>query len=302
MPGISVYLALTGTTVFWGFSFIGTKLALQSFSPFTLMFLRFSLASVFFLVIFLYKGFPRFTRKQHLKLFLLSFFEPGLYFTFETYGLRLTTASKAALIIALVPVAVAVLSRIALKEKLSARSIAGIVLSIFGIAVLVFGGREDILGSDSSILGDLLIFGAVVSVAFYMILVRDLGKEASSFGITGYQIFYGAFFFAPFFLLNPRPVGPVLPGSVGAVLFLASFATIGGFLCYNYALSKVSASRAAIFINGIPVVTAAGAWVILGERLGPVQFLGAAVVILAVTLTNTASRKIAEESEPNLVG
>jgi drug/metabolite transporter (DMT)-like permease len=135
-----------------------------------------------------------------------------------------------------------------------------------------------------------------------MILVRDLGKEVSSFGITGFQIFYGTLFFAPFFLLNPRPIGPVLPSSVGAVLFLASFATIGGFLCYNYALSKVSASRAAIFINGIPVVTAAGAWVILGERLGPVQLLGAAMVVLAVTLTNTASQKIAEESEPNLVG
>jgi drug/metabolite transporter (DMT)-like permease len=293
---------LTGTTFFWGFSFIGTKLALLSFAPFTLMFLRFAFASVFFLAIFFYKGFPRFTPRQHFKLFLLSFFEPGLYFTFETYGLRLTTASKASLIIALVPVVVAVFSRIALKEKLSGRSIAGIVLSILGIAVLVAGGRETALGKDASILGDLLIFGAVVAVGFYMILVRDLGKEVSSFGITGFQIFYGTLFFAPFFLLNPRPIGPVLPSSVGAVLFLASFATIGGFLCYNYALSKVSASRAAIFINGIPVVTAAGAWVILGERLGPVQLLGAAMVVLAVTLTNTASQKIAEESEPNLVG
>lgn len=272
---------------FWGLSFVGTKLALLSFSPFANVFLRFALASVFFLALFAVKGFPRLTSRQHLKLFFLSLFEPGLYFVFESYGIKLTSASEASLIIALVPVAVAVLSRIILKERLSARGFVGIGLSLIGVAVLVLGGGAE-LAFDSSLLGDLLVLGAVVTAAAYMILARDLGAQLSSFEITGFQTFYGALFFAPLFLLgvDGGPVRAILPESVAAVVFLAAGATIGGFLCYNWALSKVLASKAAIFINGIPVVTAIGAWILLGERLTPMQLAGAGLVMFAVWLTS----------------
>jgi drug/metabolite transporter (DMT)-like permease len=61
---------------------------------------------------------------------------------------------------------------------------------------------------------------------------------------------------------------------------------IGAFLCYNYALSKLPATRAAIFINGIPVVTAIAAWLLLGEKLTLIQVGGGALVLFAVGLTN----------------
>jgi drug/metabolite transporter (DMT)-like permease len=288
MSTLPVYAALGATMFFWGLSFVGTKLALLSFSPFANIFLRFGLASVFFLVLFVLRGFPRFSARQHFKLFLLSVFEPGLYFLFESYGIKLTSASKASLIIALVPVAVALLSRVFLKERLTARAGVGIGLSLVGVAVLVLGGGT-VLAFDSSLLGDLLVLGAVITAAAYMILARDLGVQASPVGITGFQTFYGALFFAPFFLFGvdsgaPRPI---LPESLAALIFLAGGATIGGFLCYNWALSKVLASKAAIFLNGIPVVTAIGAWLLLGERLTPMQLAGATLVMAAVWLTSS---------------
>jgi len=66
---------------------------------------------------------------------------------------------------------------------------------------------------------------------------------------------------------------------VEALLYLTIFATIGAFLCYNYALTKIPAFRAAVFINGIPVVTALGAWILLGESLTVVQAAGGVLVI-----------------------
>ncbi len=301
MPGVTVHLALLATTLLWGLSFVGTKLALLSFAPFTLMFFRFALASVFFLLLFAVKGFPRISKKGHFKLLSLSFFHPVLYFISETYGLRLTSASEGSLIIALVPVAVAALSRIFLGERLRARALAGIALSIVGIGVLVLGGGRDAGASGSSLLGNMLILGAVVSAAVYIVLARDLTQEVPSWGITGFQVFYGTAFFGLLYLLGPKSAAPVLPASIGAVIFLAIGATIGAFLSYNYALSKVSATNAAVFINGIPVVTAVGAWIILGERLSAVQLLGAALVILAVSITSSSSERIAGESEPALM-
>ncbi|MEA3470204.1 MAG: DMT family transporter, partial [Thermodesulfobacteriota bacterium] len=100
------YLALMGAVIFWGLSFVATKMALASIPTFTLIFARFSLSALFFLLLILRNGLPRFSKKDHVFLFLLSFFEPGLYFIFETLGLQYTTAPKASLIIATIPVAV----------------------------------------------------------------------------------------------------------------------------------------------------------------------------------------------------
>jgi drug/metabolite transporter (DMT)-like permease len=71
-----------------------------------------------------------------------------------------------------------------------------------------------------------------------------------------------------------------------AAIYLTVFATVGAFLCYNFALSQVPASRAAVFVNGIPVVTAIGAWVLLDERLTVIQTGGGGLVLVAVFLTN----------------
>jgi len=295
------YIALPATMLLWGLSFVGTKLALLSFPPFTLMFFRFALASVFFLLLFLVKGFPRVSGKGHLKLLSLSIFEPILYFVFETWGLSLTSASESSLIIALVPVAVAALARIFLGERLSARALLGIGLSILGVGVLVFGGEGGAGNGGHSLKGNLLILGAVFSAAVYMVLARDLARDVPSWGITGFQIFYGALFFAPFHFLGPKSAAPVQTSSVGALIYLAAGATVGGFLSYNYALSKVSATKASIFINGIPVVTALGAWAILGERLTTPQLLGAALVIAAVSITGSSPEIMAEKAGPGFV-
>ena len=287
MNQIKVYAALLATTFLWGVSFIGTKVALTSFTPFSLIFFRFSIASFFFLLYFLWKGLPHLTKGQHMRLALLSLFEPVLYFLFETFGLQRTTAAEASLIIALIPAFVLLLSRLFLKESLSGISQFGIGLSILGIILLILGknGIEGNIGS--SIGGNLLIFGAVVSCACYTLLSRRLTQEVSSVLITAYQFFYGTAFFFPLFLLFPKVYGEGIGSSaLGALLFLAFGATIGAFLLYNYALSKVKAATASVFINGIPVVTAFTGWIVLGETLKGLQLLGALVVVIGVSLTS----------------
>jgi drug/metabolite transporter (DMT)-like permease len=282
------YLALIGAVLFWGLSFVGTKVALRFFPPFTLVFLRFGAASFFFLVFFLRRGLPSFTRGQKWKLLLIALLEPGLYFACETMGLQLTSASKASLIIALIPIAVMILARIFLGEDISIRNGVSIALSFAGIAVLVTGDPEFTLQLGGALLGDLLILGAVIIAAFYTILVRDLGKTHSALVITSVQTFFGTLFFAPFFFLELRtvPWAALGPRPIMALIYLILFATILAFLCYNHALTRIPASRVAVFINGIPVVTTLAAWPVLGERLGPVQLLGGGLVLFGVYLAN----------------
>ena len=102
------------------------------------------------------------------------------------------------------------------------------------------------------------------------------------------QIIYGAVFFAPLFLWElPSIDWAAISGrSTAALVYLAFFATLAAFLCNNYALSRIPASQASVFINGIPVVTVLSAWFLLGEVLTGLQLAGGALVLLAVFLTN----------------
>jgi drug/metabolite transporter (DMT)-like permease len=192
------------------------------------------------------------------------------------------------LIIATVPVAVTFLSAVILNERTGAAGFLGIVVSLAGIAVLVAGDPAFKFSLGGPLLGDLLVFGAVISAALYMVFARDVGREHSSLEITGVQTIYGGLFFAPAFLLELPSIqwGTVTGRSLIAVLYLTVFATIIAFLCWNHALTRLPAAKAAVAINGVPVVTAFGAWLFIGETLTPLQMSGGLLVLAGVFLTN----------------
>jgi drug/metabolite transporter (DMT)-like permease len=294
------YFALTSAMVFWGLSFVATKIALESLPTFTLVFARFALGSCLFLLLMVRYGLPRFTWRVHGKVLLTAIFEPGLYFIFETIGLQHTTAPKAALIIALIPIVVIFLAFLFLGERSRPWSLVGVIMSLVGIGVLVGGDPQFRWALGDQLLGDLLIFGAVVSAALYIVCARDLARTHSALEITSMQTLYGALFYlVPFLLELPKTQWSTVSGrSLGALAYLTVFATFGAFLCYNYGLTKIPASKASVFINGIPVVTALGAWLLLGENLTMVQATGGLLVLLGVYLANLPG----SQTEPHHFG
>ena len=291
---MKTYAALVATMVFWGLSFVATKVALESVPTFTLVFARFSLAALIFLFLRQGRKWPSFNRKDHVKMVLLALFEPGLYFIFETIGLQHTSAPKTALIIATIPVVVLVLSALMLGERAGRASVTGIILSFGGIVLLVVGDPKFGWNLEGSLIGDLLIGGAVISASLYMVFARDLGRSYSSVEITFVQIVYGAVFFClPFIWEVPSLAWSAITlRSSVAVIYLTVFATVGAFLCYNFALSRVSVSKAAVFVNGIPVITAIGAWILLDEQLTAIQAGGGMLVLMAVFITNLPTIRI----------
>ena len=284
---VVTYLALAIAVLFWGLSFVATKIALQSFTPFCLIFFRFFAASIFFTLLLWRTGFPPLTGKTLKSLFLLTLMQPGLYFLFETTGLQYTSATKTSLIIATIPIVVLVLSAWYLHERLRPHNILGIVLSLIGVALLVFGGAIQ-TEAGGTLLGDMLISGAVLAASIYMIMTRRLGESLTSLQITGMQIIFGALLFFPAFLwdLPELQWQAVSDESLVALVVLTIFATIIAFLCYNYALTRIPAAQAAVCINGIPLVTACGAWLLLGETLSLLQLAGGGLVLGAVLLAN----------------
>jgi len=294
---VKTYGAVLLAMVLWGFSFVSTKIILTSFPVFTYIAIRFSLASVVFLLLLKKRGFPKLGKKTHFRLVLIAAFEPFLYFIFESLGLSITTASKASLLIAVIPMVVLIFARIMIGEKITPKNLTGIILSFGGIFLLVSGGEDfswSFGESGGTFLGDLLIMGSVVTASLYIVLTRELTQRVSSFHITAFQVLYATLFFLPLIFIDVFTMDwrGISYQSLGGLMFNVFGSTIGAFLLYNFALTKLSASRSSLFINGIPIVTAAAAWFILGERLTLVQFAGGALVILSVTLTNVSRRNV----------
>jgi drug/metabolite transporter (DMT)-like permease len=172
---------------------------------------------------------------------------------------------------------------------------------LIGIGILIVGDPNFSWQWGGSLLGDLLIIGAVVTAALYMVCARNLGKGHAAIEITAFQMIYGALMYAPvFFWELPTVRWSAISGrSAAALIYLTLFATCAAFLFYNYALTKLPAGKAAVFINGIPVVTAVAAWLLLDETLTLMQLCGGLLVLTAVCITNLSGLRAPRSPAPD---
>lgn len=290
-PPASAYAALAGTTVAFGLSFVATKTGLSGFEPLLLALLRFTLAGgILWLAWRAFGARERATRAELARLAVLGLVSLTVYFAFENLGIARTSASEAAILMAGVPIFVVILNRFTLREHNTGRQWAGVAVSFAGIVALVRLGSGQ---GDSSMAGNLLVLVACVAAAAYTLLARHMLVKRSALYVTAFQNLFGALFMLPLALGEALIMGVRTPTgtSLGALAYLTGVCSVLGYLLLNYALGFVEASKASVFLNLIPVVGVAGAYVLLGERFGPVQVAASAVVVLGVWLTNSGGQK-----------
>ena len=286
-PPSSAYAAALGMTVAFGLSFVATKYALRGFQPMLVALLRFTIAGVLLWVVWrLRPKRERVTRHELARLAALGFVSLTMYFAFETNGIARTSASKAALIIATIPIFVAVLAALVLGERAGPRRWVGITVSFAGVAALVLLGGGD---GGGSLTGDLLVLAAALTAAVYNLMARRLLLTRSALYVTAFQNLFGALFMVPIAGVEAILVGAREPtGEAGlGVLYLAIFSSTLAYLLLNYAFRFLEASRVAVFVNLIPVVGVAAAYVLLGERFTAGQAAAAVVVVTGVWVANT---------------
>ena len=278
-------LALLGAMIIWASSFIAMKIAVSGFSPIAVVFGRMIIASVLFLV--LWKNFRHLNveRKDWKQLLFMALCEPCLYFIFEAYALKYTSATQAGMIVATLPVFVAIAAFFVLKERLALRVWAGFFIAGLGVVLLSWGATST-ENAPNPLLGNTLEVLAMVSATGYMITAKNLSNRYSPLFITALQAWVGAIFFLPLLAFTPGAFPEVFPmDATIAVLYLASAVTMGAYGLYNYGLSKVSAGQSSAFANLIPVFTMLMGFLFLGDRLTPLQYIASGLVLGGVIIT-----------------
>lgn len=283
-----IYTFVVISMVCWSFSFIWTKIALNSFPPLTLISLRLSLASV------LLFAFLKITRKltkmkwKDLKLFLLlAFFEPFLYYVGETYGLTMVKPTLAAIIIATIPVFAPFFAFIFLKERFTMINILGIAVSLAGVYMIVNRSSDS---SATSFMGVALLFVAVLSAIIYGLILRKIPQRYSATNIIMYQSLLGLLFFVPAVLIvdvRNYPLYTIQTDSIQALFMLTVFASVIAFVLFAKVVRTIGITKSQVFTNLIPVFTALFSWVLFKEIMNIEQWFGVFIVILGVFISQS---------------
>lgn len=297
-PRLGLFIAV----LLWGSSFIALKIAFSAYDPMVVIFGRMFIASIGFLLARRWWGKIEYRSGDWKPLLLLAFFEPCLYFIFEASALVYTTASQAGMIVAVLPLMVAVAARFLLQEKLSKNTLAGCALATAGAFLLSTAARPT-ASAPNPALGNFLEFLAMASAVGYIILARRLTRRYPPFFLTAVQGFVGAIFFFPIIFLPPTSLPQTLdPVGVWATVYLGLFVTIGAYGLHNYGVSKIPASQASVFINLIPVVTVILGWLMLGETFTSQQWMASALVLIGVLWSQNFWRRSRKASKTSSAG
>lgn len=272
--------------LFWGMSFVWSKIALDYYDPITILLLRLILSSgLLFLGLKLFGRLKKFEKKDW-KLFLLSaLFNPFLYFLGENYGLKFSTPTITAVIIATIPVFTPVFAWLYFREKLSLLNVFGLVVSFLGVLVMLVDRNYNL---NVSPVGVAWLSLAVVTAVFYSVLLKKLAVKYDPFLIIAWQNLIGACYFLPVFLIfDYQHFISVQPNAelISSLLLLAVFASSLAFVFFTISSREIGISKTNLFTNLIPVFTAAFSFVILGEVLEMQKVLGMFVVITGVLMS-----------------
>jgi drug/metabolite transporter (DMT)-like permease len=272
--------------LFWGFSFIWSSLLLKSFQPVTIIFIRLVISSAFLFVLIYFMGkHEKVERKDYNLIFLSALFNPFLYFLGENYGLKYSSPTIAAVIIATIPLFSPLVGYLSFREKLTPINFIGIVVSFAGVLMMLVT-RDFSLAAD--VKGILFLFCAVFAALLYTVTLRKLTMKYSALVLVANQNLIGIFLFLPFFLFFEARSAMAVQLTfdiVSSMLLLAILASSVAFVFFAHSVKLLGISKSNIFSNLIPVFTAVFSYLLLSESFNFQKIAGITLVIAGVYLS-----------------
>ena len=272
--------------VFWGMSFVWTTIVFEFLGPLSTVFIRLVISSILLFSILKLSGKLEYIQRKHFQLILLSaLFNPFLYFLGESYGVKYSTPTVSAVVIATIPVFSAIFATFLLRERLSLLNASGFLLSFAGILVMIL--RKDLSFSANPVGIACLLF-AVLTAVSYSIILKKLAGLYPAFTIVTWQNILGALYFLPLtlifepdFIMHLKPD----PKLWTPLLLLSVFASSLAFVFFTIGTRELGVSRTNVFSNFIPVFTALFSFWIIGEEFNAAKLAGIALVVAGVILS-----------------
>ena len=268
-----------------------SKLLVAVFPVFLLAWLRFAIAAVFMV------GWSRAqpgsepldSRTRGL-LFLESFLGNFLFSICMLFGMLHASAISAGVIMAGIPAAVALLSRVFLRERLSVRMIVAIGLGVAGVSMLAVSRGTDDVGS-TSLLGTLLLIGAVFCEASYVVIGKRLTGKLSPKRISALINLWGLLLVTPFgiYAAWSFDFAAVSTNIWGGLVLYALAASMWTVWLWMTGLKSVASAKAGVFTVFLPITSALVGVIFLGEAFTLTHAVAFACALAGVVLATWPS-------------
>jgi drug/metabolite transporter (DMT)-like permease len=273
---------ITLSVIFWGYSFISTKIVLVEAPPVSIAFFR-QIIAVTVLAIWHFRT-PGASKISWNDLWLIAgsgLFGIVLYFVFENTGLQYTTASNAAMIVAAVPIFTLVSEILFYKLKAGWTSFFYLILSVIGVYLVIsVNGKLDF--SSARFRGNILMIAAMASWVVYTIMNKSLSRKYSSVSLILFQSVASIFLFIPFVIPEIHQWKMLTPVSFVNLIYLGVFCSALSYYFYIYAVKRLGPTVSAAFLNLIPVVAVLCGYFLLGERLVIIQIVGMVLIMFSI--------------------
>lgn len=279
---------MLGVVFIWGINFSAVKTSLHDFAPLAFNALRFGFATLIILGVLRLRGESlALARRDLLPVFLLGLSGHTLYQVLFINGIARTTAANSSLLMATSPIFVAIYGSLLRIERANRLVWVGILLSFLGVGLLVLGGDKGLSAAVATIVGDLLVLGAAMMWGAYTTFSKPLLARYSPLKLTALTMVAGT----SVLVLVSAPAlvhqnwSAISITAWGGLFYSTSMAVAVAYVVWYTSVQRVGSARTAIYSSLTPVVAVLVAWIALGDRMTPLQILGAVVVLAGILLT-----------------
>lgn len=294
-------LAIVLLVLIWGSNFSVVKAALREFHPLAFNSLRFALASSVLGIFLAATGNRvRIDRGDRLRLVGLGILGNVVYQVLFIYGINWTRAGNSALMLAAVPLIVAVLSASLRHESINLAGWAGVLLSVAGIGLLVWGSSRGLGFGADTVKGDLTMLAAAFGWSLYTVLSSPYVKKYGTLPVTAWTMWIGNVGLLA--VAAPALTGQdwgISAAAWGGLVFSGILSIAVAYILWYYGVRHLGSSRTAVYSNAVPVVALIVAWPTLGEVPTWIQVAGTALLLGGIALARRPRAVAkAEESLP----
>lgn len=235
-------------------------------------------------------------------LFLESLLGNFLFSVFMLYGVSMTSAVSAGVIMASIPAAVALMSWAVLRERISLRVGLAVACAALGMGLLALyqpeqpvhqgQGLDAHFSQNSGLLGNLLVFAAVLCEAAYAVIGKKLTRVMGPKRIASLINLWGFVLMSPLglYVALQFDFGAVPPTTWGLLLFYALAASVWTVWLWMTGLQAVPAAQSGVFTVMLPIAAMLVGAGVLGETLSGVQWLAFAIALLGIMLATLPAR------------
>jgi drug/metabolite transporter (DMT)-like permease len=288
-----IILYIIFAVILWASCFVGIRAAIIDFSPTEIAVLRFIVSSIVLLLIFISQE-TLLPSKRDFSLFIPLGLILFINHISLNYGTKTITAGETTLIISTSQLFQVMLAYLFLKEAISKRFLFGLFLCFFGVTIIAF---QKSIGMSFNIGVGFVLIAAITNAA-YFIMQKPLLTKFSPLVVVSFSTWITTLMLLPFGGNVIEKLSIVKLGSTFSIIYIGIAAVVAN-ICWSKVLSRMEASKAAIFLYTVPVMTIIIGFIWLHEFPSALSCIGGAMILGGVILSNSKLASTEQSHAPD---